>query len=485
MTNSAKIINVSESEAEKVSLLSYGYLGAQNVKDDIMTERENLERYRAIFEDAPDGMYLFNLKGDFLLVNHHFCQLLGYSRDELLKMNIRDTYLESELDLLAEGIQKLATQQTTIVERSVKIKDGTSFYAQIHLKVMDNGCIQGILREGKSQKDISEQLDYNEEKFRQIAEHIRDVFFLVDLNTANFLYVSPAYEKIWGKPLSTLLADPISWMTSVHPDDSERMMHLYQQQMKTGVIDTRYRILLKDGSVRWIHARTFPIYNKHHQIYRSAGVAEDITEEVLIAKERSDYASNIQRSFNDLVIAMSTALEHRDAYTAGHQNKVSYLAKIIAQELNLPSNQTQWIELAAQVHDIGKIGIPIEILTKPTKLSKPEFELIKTHSEAGYDILKGIHFPWPIAEIVWQHHERLDGSGYPRGLKGDEILLESKIIAVADTVDAMSSYRPYRPALGINAALDEIQKFKGVLFDHDVVDACQKLFLEKKIELYR
>jgi PAS domain S-box-containing protein len=449
-----------------------------------MRKKENLEGYRAIFEHAPDGMYMFNPEGNFLLVNNYFCQTLGYSRDELLHMNIRDTYLESELDLLEERIKKLHIQKTAIVEHSIKRKDGTAFYAQIHLKIMDNGCVQGIVREEKLQKDILEQLDNNEERFRQITEHIRDVFFLIDLHTSNFLYISPAYEKIWEQPIASLLVDPTSWTRSIHPDDRERMMYLYQKQMKTGIIDTRYRILLKDGSVRWIHARTFPVYNKHNQLYRSAGVAEDITEQMNMTQERSDYASNIQRGFNDLIAAISTALEHRDPYTAGHQNKVSYLAKAIAQELKLPPNQIQWIELAAQVHDIGKIGIPIEILTKPIKLSEPEFELIKTHSEAGYDILKGIHFPWPIAEIVWQHHERLDGSGYPRGLKGDKITLESKIIAVADTVDAMSSHRPYRPALGINAALDEIHKFKGVLFDSNVVNACQKLFLEKKINLY-
>lgn len=449
-----------------------------------MDKNETLERYRAIFEHAPDGIYMFNSEGKFLLVNNHFCQTLGYSRAELLQKNISDTYLESELDLLAERIKKLRHQKTAIVERSVKRKDGTSFYAQIHLKIMDNGYIQGILREEKPQKDISEQLDNNEERFRQITEHIRDVFFLIDLNTANFLYISPAFEKIWRQPVANLLADPTFWMKAIHPDDRERMMSLYQQQKKTGIMDARYRILLKNGSIRWIHARTFPVYNKHDQLYRSAGVAEDITEEVNVSQERSEYAFQIQRGFNELIVAISTALEHRDAYTAGHQNKVSCLAKAIAQELNLPPKQIQCVEVAAQVHDIGKIGIPIEILTKPTKLSKPEFELIKTHAEAGYDILKGIHFPWPIAEIIWQHHERLDGSGYPRGLKENKILLEAKIIAVADTVDAMSSHRPYRPALGINAALDEIQKFKGILFDSDVVNACQKLFLEKKIDLY-
>lgn len=450
-----------------------------------MKKGESLEFYRSVFEHAPDGMYVFDGDGDFSLVNSHFCQSLGYSRDELLQMNIRDTYLESEFDLLTERIHKLHMQNTTIVERSIKRKNGTSFYAQINLKVIDNHHTLGILREDIFQKNLSEQLDYNEEKFRQITEHIRDVFFLIDLKTSNFLYISPAYEKIWDQPMSSLLANPASWMTSIHPDDRVRMLPLYQQHLLTGILDAHYRILLKDGSVRWIHARTFPVYDKDNQLYRCAGVAEDVTEQVHIAQERTAYAANIQRGFNDLVIAISTALEQRDAYTAGHQNKVAHLAKAIAQELNLSPDTIQGIELAAQLHDIGKIGIPIEILTKPNKLSKLEFELIKTHTEAGYDILKGVHFPWPIAEIVWQHHERLDGSGYPRGLKGDQITLEAKIIAVADTIDSMSSHRPYRPALGINAALEEIGKFSGVLFEPKVVNACQNLFLEKKINLYR
>lgn len=450
-----------------------------------MEKKQNLERYYTVFEQAPDGMYLFNSQGNFLWVNAQFCQALGYSRDELLRMNIQDTYLESELDLLVERNKTLQGQDTAIVERSIKRKDGTSFYAQIHLKLMDNGYIQGIVREEKTQKDILEQLYNNEERFRQITEHIRDVFFLIDLKTSHFLYVSPAYEKIWEQSIANLLVEPTSWTKSIHPDDRTRMMHLYEEQMKTGIVDTRYRILLKDRSMRWIHVRTFPVYNKRNQLYRSAGVAEDVTEQMNMIEERSEYALTIQRGFNELIAAISAALEHRDAYTASHQDKVSYLAKAIAQELNLPHDQIQWIGLAAQVHDIGKIGIPIEILTKTTKLSKPEIELLKTHCQEGYEILKGIHFPWPIAEIVWQHHERLDGSGYPRGLKGDQITLEAKIIAVADTIDSMSSHRPYRPALGINAALDLINKFSGILFAPNVVNACQKLFREKKIDLYR
>lgn len=449
-----------------------------------MKGKEDLENYHILFDQAPDGMYTIDSSGGFLLVNNHLCQSLGYSRDELLQLNIRDTYLESEMDLLAEPIRALHIHETAIIERSLKRKNGTSFYAQINLKIIDNRSAQGIVREVRLQKELSEQLDNNEERFRQIAEHIRDVFFLIDLSTFYLLYISPTFERLWDQPLINLLVDPASWMKSVHPEDRDRIMSLYYQQLKTGIFDARFRIILRDNSIRWIHARTFPIYNQENRLYRAAGIAEDISEHMHIMQERLDYTLQIERGFTELIVAMSTALEFRDAYTAGHQNKVCHLAKAISEEMNLPAEQIQGIELASQVHDIGKIGIPYEILTKPTKLSKIEYELIKTHPQTGYDILKGVHFPWPIAEIVWQHHERLDGSGYPRGLKRDAINLEAKIIAVADTVDAMSSHRPYRPALGIHAALAEIQKFRGIHFDETVVDACQKLFLENKIDLY-
>jgi HD-GYP domain-containing protein (c-di-GMP phosphodiesterase class II) len=151
--------------------------------------------------------------------------------------------------------------------------------------------------------------------------------------------------------------------------------------------------------------------------------------------------------------------------------------------MNLTSDQIDGVRMASTIHDIGKISIPSEILTKPTKLSDLEFNLIKTHPASGYNILKDIEFPWPIAQIVLEHHERIDGSGYPNGLKGEQILLESKIIAIADVVEAISSHRPYRPAHGIEVALDEITKNRSILFDPDLVDACLRLFREKNYNL--
>jgi len=173
-------------------------------------------------------------------------------------------------------------------------------------------------------------------------------------------------------------------------------------------------------------------------------------------------------------------VEARDPYTAGHQRRVSELAAAIALEMGLPEEQVNGIHLAAMIHDVGKIHIPAEILSKPGKLNDIEFMLVKTHPQSGYDILKGVKFPWPIADIILQHHERMDGSGYPQGLKDGEILLESRIMAVADVVEAMSSHRPYRPALGIMAALSEIDRGRRSVYDPEVVDACLRLFVEKR-----
>jgi len=176
-------------------------------------------------------------------------------------------------------------------------------------------------------------------------------------------------------------------------------------------------------------------------------------------------------------------VEERDPYTAGHQRRVSDLARSIATEMGLPADQIDGIRMAATIHDLGKISVPAELLSMPRKLTDIEFSLIKTHSRSGYDILKDIEFPWPIARIILEHHERMNGSGYPQGLRGDNILIESRIISVADVVESMASHRPYRASLGIDAALEEIGKYSGILYDDNVVDACLRLFRDKGFQL--
>lgn len=200
-------------------------------------------------------------------------------------------------------------------------------------------------------------------------------------------------------------------------------------------------------------------------------------------KEREQYAERLRTSLEDALQAIAATVEMRDPYTAGHQRRVAQLAVTIARELGLQEEKVHGIHLASIVHDLGKIHIPAEILSKPAKLSEIEFSLIKTHPQYGYDILAAIDFPWPIAQTVLQHHERLDGSGYPNGLKGDQIHPEARILAVSDVVEAMSSHRPYRPGLGIEAALEEIERYRGVRYDADAVDACIRLFRERQYKL--
>ncbi len=198
-----------------------------------------------------------------------------------------------------------------------------------------------------------------------------------------------------------------------------------------------------------------------------------------LAMEQSRlHLEKLRSSLEDTVRAIATIVEMRDPYTAGHQVRVADLAAAIAKQMALPEEQMHAIHLAGVVHDLGKIKIPAEILSKPGKITDLEYSLIKVHPQAGYDILKGIDFPWPIAQMVLQHHERLDGSGYPQGLKGDAILLEARILAVADVVEAVSSHRPYRPGLGIEVALEEITKQRGVHYDPRVVDVCLSVFRE-------
>lgn len=198
--------------------------------------------------------------------------------------------------------------------------------------------------------------------------------------------------------------------------------------------------------------------------------------------EQLEQAAQLRQSLLASIQVLGSVLELRDPYTAGHQRRVAQLAGAIARELGLPAQRIEGLELAASIHDLGKIQAPAEILNKPGRLTPVELDLIRLHAQAGHDIIKDIQFPWPIARMVLEHHERLDGSGYPRGLRGEEILLESRILTIADVVEAMMSHRPYRPGLGLEAALAEIRERRGIRYDPDAVDACVRLFREGRFE---
>ena len=216
---------------------------------------------------------------------------------------------------------------------------------------------------------------------------------------------------------------------------------------------------------------------------RTASLRAEISERKRAEEKLQQTLESLRKAVGTTIQVMVSAVEVRDPYTAGHQTRSADLAQAIATEMGLPQDIIDGISLAGSIHDIGKLSIPAEILSKPTKLSEIEFSLIKEHARRGFEILKDVESSWPLAEIILQHHERMNGSGYPENLKGDDILMEARILAVADVVESMASHRPYRAGLGINTALEEIQNNRGILYDSDVADACLRLFREKGFKL--
>ena len=267
----------------------------------------------------------------------------------------------------------------------------------------------------------------------------------------------------------------------VHPEDRKRFLEI--RDTKGFVDDFEVEFYKKDGSTFWgvINART--VKDEQGKIIYTEGLVEDITIRKHAEEQLHQTLERLKKAVGTTIGVLVSAVESRDPYTSGHQVRVAHLARAIATEMGLPQDKIDGIRMAGSIHDIGKLSIPAEILSKPTKLTDIEYSLIKEHSRIGYEMLKNVESPWPLAQIVYQHHERMDGSGYPRNLKGADILLGARIMAVADVVETMASHRPYRAALGIEAALEEIEKNKGIFYDNAVVDACLKLFREKDYQL--
>ncbi len=233
----------------------------------------------------------------------------------------------------------------------------------------------------------------------------------------------------------------------------------------------------------WLEVYSFPWRNNSSgKVQGVINYIRDITYRLQVEDEIEDSLKKLQKTLNGTVMALSSIIETRDPYTAGHQRRVVQLASAIALKLGFSQNRIEGLRVMGFLHDIGKTVVPAEILCKPGKLSEYEFNIIKTHPQIGYDILKEIEFPWPVAQVVLQHHERLDGSGYPVGLSGQDILMEARVLSVADVTEAITSHRPYRPALGLDKALDEISQNNDILYDYQVVNACLTLFKEKSFD---
>jgi PAS domain S-box-containing protein len=343
--------------------------------------------------------------------------------------------------------------------------------------------ILGTYEDITEQKRAEEKLLQSEAKYRSLVENAQEGIYQ-STREGRHVTLNPAFAHMLGydspeEVMATITN--IAQQLYVYPQDREKLLVLVEEN--GSVTDFETEFYRKDGSRIWVSINMHAVRDDQGCILYYQGIDQDITERKKIEAERQENIERLRKSLGATINAMAVTVETRDPYTAGHQKRVADLAHAIAVEMNLKSEQIDGVRMASMIHDIGKISIPSEILTKPTQLTNLKFNLIKTHPVSGYNILKDIELPWPIARIVLEHHERIDGSGYPNGLKGEQILLESRIIAIADVVEAISSHRPYRAAHGIDAGLDEITKNRGILYDPDLVDACLRLFREKNYNL--
>jgi putative nucleotidyltransferase with HDIG domain/PAS domain S-box-containing protein len=300
---------------------------------------------------------------------------------------------------------------------------------------------------------IDQAVKRNESNLRNIINHETDGIMVLDADDT-ILFTNSALEKMLGRESKIFIGTQFGF-----PVISNDISEIELINQNGDLIHCEMRVT----DVDWLNkpARLVSIH--------------DISERIRLSKEREENLKRQQDILVETITAISNAMETRDPYTAGHMRRVSSLSIAIAEQLGLDKDHIEGIRLGSIIHDIGKLYVPSEILNRPGRLTPAEFEIIKSHAQVGYDIIKGVSFNWPVAEMVYQHHERIDGSGYPNGLKGNEIAFEARILAVADVVEAMSSHRPYRPSLGIEPALEEIRKNRGKIYDAEVVDACVQI----------
>ncbi len=453
-----------------------------------ITERQEVNRklqeaviFQQMLIDAlPMPVFYKDSKGRYLGCNSSFEKFFGQKREqitgksvyELSPKEFADIYHENDGVLLQNpGIQ--------IYESIIKDTSGAVHNVIFHKATFPNmdgsvgGLIGGILDITDS-KRAEESLRDSEGRLQTLVQTIPDLIWLKDKDGV-YLSCNTMFERFFGAREADIAGKTDYDFVDRELADAFREHDNKAMAAGKTTSNEEWITFADDGHRVFLDTIKTPMYNAQGTLIGVLGIGRDITNRRSVERIRKALGGTVQ--------AISVTVEARDPYTAGHQRRVADLARAIATEMNLPIDIIDGIRMAAAIHDLGKISVPAEILSKPTKLRKSEFDLIKEHSQSGYDILKDIDFPWPVARIVLEHHERMNGSGYPNGLTGDNILLESRIIAVADVVESMGSHRPYRPSRGIEAALEEIEKNKGTFYDNTVADACMRLFREKGYQL--
>ncbi len=446
--------------------------------DEMLKKSE--ENFRHSLDNSPLGIRIVSADGKTLYANQEVLKIYGFdSIEEFSTIPHKKRYTP---DCYAEHKKREERRKRGEIipyyELSIIRKDGEIRYLEVFRKqVLWNGelLFQALYSDITERKQAENNLLESKERYRIVVENAHEAIIIT--RDTNVVFANNAAAEQIGYSKETLTSG--TFTNFIHPEDRNLVTEYSTKRLRGEEVPSIYsfRIITHDGKIKWAELNATVIeWNKKPA---TLNFLNDITERKMLEEERIESYSRIKKTLQATVQSIALLVETKDPYTAGHQQRVAQLAVAIAKEMGLTSDQQDFIYTASIIHDLGKVSVPSELLSKPTKLTEVEFNLIKTHSPSGYNILKDIDFPWPVADAVLQHHERMNGSGYPNHLQGDSILLEARILAVADVVEAISSHRPYRPSLGINFALDEISKNKGTLYDDNAVDACLKLFLEK------
>jgi PAS domain S-box-containing protein/putative nucleotidyltransferase with HDIG domain len=445
--------------------------------------KESEERYKDLVEKAGVAILIDDKEGNVQYCNRKYASMFGYTLEEIGSKPIFSIVHPDDVQRVRKFHKGRIQGKKVPSEYECKgiTKDGNIVYIEIHADALqDNGDIIGTrsyIWDITERKKVEEAVQASEEKFRTLFDSAGDAIFIHDLD-GNILEANEiacdrlGYKK--EKIMNMTLADIDRPKQTVKTP--KRIEELYQR----GHIFFETAHEHKNGTVIPIELSSRII--DYEGKPAALSIARDITERKLAEEERKQSFERLRQALEETVNALASAVEMRDPYTAGHQHRVTSLATAIAEEMGLSNEKIEGIRMAGVIHDVGKIRVPAEILSWPGQLTEIDFNLIKTHPQVGYDILKRIELPHQVTKIMLQHHERIDGSGYPEGLKGENILIEARILAVADVVEAMASHRPYRAALGMEKALEEISKNKGILYDRKVVEACLKLFIEKNFK---
>ena len=465
----------------------------------MQTLQESENKYRLLAENAQDVIIAFDMNLRPTYLSPSIERLIGYNVEEGTVRSLEETLTPASMEIaaraFADGLSEVeksasaARRMNSLIELELRRKDGSAVWAEFALSFIcdADGRPTGVLavvRDVDERRRAQQALSESEKRYRLLAENVSDVIWVTDANLRP-TYVSPSIQRLLGFGADESLFRGLE--EALGPLSADRVRGIAAKLMTAGRVGeestelqhpVEIELRRKDGSRVWVDTTATVIRDPTGHAVQFLGVLRDATERKRAEEQVQQTIKKLEKTLEGTIQAIRTMVDTRDRYTAGHQQRVTELSCAIGEAMGLPSKQIEAIHIAGLLHDIGKIVLPTEILTKPGRLNEIEFAMIKAHSRVGHDILKSVEFPWPIAKMVLQHHERVNGTGYPDGVRGEGILLEARILAVADVVEAMSSHRPYRAALGLDKALEEITQNSGVLYDPRVVDACVRVFTE-------